>query len=51
MLTLAGLVGVYGVTDAVIGNVMAATLGSPTSRLSFIVFMNELVRMLKRGCE
>ena len=55
MLMLAALVAMYSVTESVIGGtVMTATIGvrqgSPTSCLLFIVFMNELIRMLKRSC-
>lgn len=53
---LAALVAMYRVTESVIGGtVMTASLGvrqgSPTSCLLFIVFMNELIRMLKEQCE
>ncbi len=56
ILMLAALVAMYSVTESMIGGtVMTAALGvrqgSPTSCLLFIVFMNELIRMLKRSCE
>ncbi len=52
---LAALVAMYRVTESVFGAaVMTASLdvrqGSPTSCLLFIVFMNELIRMLKEQC-
>ena len=51
---LASLVAMYHVSESVIGEaVMTATLGvrqgSPTS-CPFIVFMNELIRLLKERC-
>ena len=52
---LAALMAIYNNTESVIGGtVMTATLGvrqgSPTSCVLFIMFMNELVRLLKEGC-
>lgn len=52
---LASLVAMYRVTESVIGGaVMTASLGvrqgSPTSCLLFVIFMNELIKMLKESC-
>ncbi len=56
ILMLAALVAMYSVTESMIGGTaMTAALGvrqgSPTSCLLFIVFMNKLIRMLKRSYE
>ena len=53
---LSALVAMYRVTRCVIGAaVMTATLGvrqgSPTSCFLFVVFVNELVKMMKNMCE
>lgn len=55
MLMLAILTAMYSVTESVIGGaVVTATLGvrqgSPTSCFLFVVFMNELIRMLRDRC-
>ena len=49
------LVAMYSVTESVIGgSVLTSTLGvrqgSPTSCLLFIIFMDELIRMIKQRC-
>lgn len=52
---LAALVATYSLTQSVIGSVVVtATLGvrqgSPTSCLLFIIYVNDLIKMIKDGC-
>ncbi len=56
ILMLAALVAMYSVTESITGGtVMTATLGVhqglPLSCLLIVVFMNELIKMLKSSCE
>ena len=51
---LAALVAMYSVTQSIIGSVLVtASLGvrqgSPTSCLLFIIFVNDLIKMIKNG--
>ena len=53
---LAALVAMYWVTESIVGAaVMTATLGvrqgSPTSCLLFIIFVNELIKVMKEKCD
>ena len=55
MVMLAALVAIYSVTESVIGGaVITSTLGvrqgSPTSCLLFIIFMDELIKLVKQRC-
>lgn len=56
MVMLAALVSMYRVTESIVGSaVMAATLGvrqgTSTSCFLFVIFMNELVKVMKEKCE
>ncbi len=55
LVMLAALVAMYSVTESVIGGaIITATpggrQGSPTSCLLFIIFMNELIKLVKERC-
>ena len=53
---LAALVAIYSKTDSVLGTVLIASMmgvrqGSPTSCILFIIFVNDLIKLIKETCE
>lgn len=55
-LMLGALIAMYRLTDSIIGTALISITigvrqGSPTSCLLFIIFVNDLIKMIKEGCD
>ena len=53
---LGAIVAMYHVTNSIIGAIVITTAigvrqGSPTSCLLFIIYVNDLIKMIKENCE
>ncbi len=52
---LCALIAMYTVTESLVGTAVVSIIlgvrqGSPTSCLLFIIFVNDLIRLIKEGC-